>query len=659
MDANDDDDKQVRWSTLPKDVIPILINRLETRIDLLRFRSICRSWRYSSAASLSSPPLSLPNLPFPFSPLAADPRRGTFTAAATTVFLLQPFDEIPHRTTSHYLIKVEEDAKTRLVCPVSDLVQTRFPAGFSKEVNLLEFRISQVHNSYTFRNLELLNCKPIEAGLPFVKKIVVLGSNPDSRIVVVVYEMWDLDGRLAMLRVGDDSWTPIYTQHFVCDDIIVYKGNFYTVDRSGRAFVLDPNMNLIEIAPPPTNENGKKKKKHLVESIGDLLLVDKYFELHERNVYYYKDGKERVKSSNREMVSEMRVYRLNEDEHRWVEVRSLEDQILFVGDDCSYSVSAREFPGCRGNRVVYEDHAVASQIEEEDELFDGLWVYQIGVFNLGNGRVRSLATCPQLARIFWPPPSSSGCSIAENTDLKAKSVKETTIGNPTSSPFGGTLFPMSSTGRSSTFGSSASKVVGSITSFGSSSSATSSSIFGSTWQPAKSSTSTCSSVSLSRGPLQSFIAATNSVPTVFGSFTATSSTSTRATSSSQAQPVFSASIPVFMAASGNNDQVKTASGNSDQVKTKDCIGKDDPVKASTGFTFGTATPSVKIPFQYDIQQNQSIPQNPSQFGAFSGSVEFSIGGEFSFCSGRDKSNRKIVRVKHKNRRRRYIIEQNR
>ncbi|CAL5357190.1 unnamed protein product [Camellia sinensis] len=416
MDGNDDDDKQVQWSTLPKDVIPILSNRLETRIDLLRFRSVCRSWRSSSAASLSSPPLSLPNLPFPFSPLAADPRRGTFTAAATTVFLLQPFDEIPHRTTSHYLIKVEEDAKTRLVCPVSDLVQTRFPAGFPKEVNLLEFRISQVHNSYTFRNLELLNCKPIEAGLPFVKKIVVLGSNPDSRIVVVVYEMWDLDGRLAMLRVGDDSWTPIHTQHFVCDDVIVYKGNFYTVDRSGRAFVLGPNMNLIEIAPPPTNENGKKKKKHLVESIGDLLLVDKYFELHERNVFYYKDGKERVKSSNREMVSEMRVYRLNVDEHRWVEVRSLEDQILFVGDDCSYSVSAREFPGCRGNRVVYEDHAVASQIEEEDELFDGLWVYQIGVFNLGNGRVRSLATCPRLARIFWPPPSSSGCSIKHRSE---------------------------------------------------------------------------------------------------------------------------------------------------------------------------------------------------------------------------------------------------
>ncbi|KAI7992660.1 F-box protein SKIP23 [Camellia lanceoleosa] len=378
MDANGDDDKQVQWSTLPKDVIPILINRLETRIDLLRFRSVCRSWRSSSAASLSPQP------PFPL----LSPRR-------------RPPPWHLHRRRDHRL----PPPTVRRNSP-----QNYFPLS-NQEVNLLEFRISQVHNSYTFRNLELLNRKPIEAGLPFVKKIVVLGSNPDSRIVVVVYEMWDLDGRLAMLRVGDDSWTPIYTQHFVCDDVIVYKGNFYTVDRSGRAFVLDPNMNLIEIAPPPTNENGKKKKKHLVESIGDLLLVDKYFELHERNVYYYKDGKERVKSSNREMVSEMRVYRLNEDEHRWVEVRSLEDQILFVGDDCSYSVSAREFPGCRGNRVVYEDRAVASQIEEEDELFDGLWVYQIGVFNLGNGRVRSLATCPQLARIFWPPPSSSGCSM--------------------------------------------------------------------------------------------------------------------------------------------------------------------------------------------------------------------------------------------------------
>ena len=73
-----------------------------------------------------------------------------------------------------------------------------------------------------------------------------------------------------------------------------------------------------------------------------------------------------------------------------------------------------------------------------------------------------------------------------------------------------------------------------------------------------------------------------------------------------------------------------------------------PAPSQSNFVFGASAPSGASPFQFGSQQN-TAPQNPSPFQA-SGSQEFNAGGSFSLgTGGGDKSGRRFLRVKHKQR----------
>lgn len=74
-----------------------------------------------------------------------------------------------------------------------------------------------------------------------------------------------------------------------------------------------------------------------------------------------------------------------------------------------------------------------------------------------------------------------------------------------------------------------------------------------------------------------------------------------------------------------------------------------PPPIQSNFVFGASSQSGTNPFQLGNQQNIA-PQNPSPFQV-SGSLEPNAGGgSFSFGSGGgDKSGRKFLRVKHRQR----------
>ncbi|XVF45604.1 hypothetical protein PTKIN_Ptkin02bG0219700 [Pterospermum kingtungense] len=48
------------WSQLPPELLPLIAKRLETRFDVLRFRSVCSSWRSSFPPILYPSPQYLP-----------------------------------------------------------------------------------------------------------------------------------------------------------------------------------------------------------------------------------------------------------------------------------------------------------------------------------------------------------------------------------------------------------------------------------------------------------------------------------------------------------------------------------------------------------------------------------------------------------------------
>ncbi|XP_047325420.1 nuclear pore complex protein NUP1-like [Impatiens glandulifera] len=308
-----------------------------------------------------------------------------------------------------------------------------------------------------------------------------------------------------------------------------------------------------------------------------------------------------------------------------------------------------------------------------------------------NGAINPITTPSTSLFKFGGAPSSSSASEAVSTDLKSKNEKEATFGNLIGAPAataGNNIFGSTSTVPSSSsfpgtwpsaekkstpfqFGESSSAVFGNSTNsspFGSSSQ----NIFGSSMGGVganTSSTNTSSTTSMfgsstgfvfgqSNSSSAAAAATVSNSPMGFGSvFSFTSATPTATASTSQALPNFGSSFPSFTTSTNNNigDQMNMDSSmNEDIVQSSLPVFSQQPPAASP-FQFGSTAPSAQPsnPFQFG-QVGQSNPPPPA-FQA-SGIVDFSGGGgggggggSFSLGTGGDKSNRKFIKVKHKNR----------
>ncbi|KAF2312476.1 hypothetical protein GH714_034809 [Hevea brasiliensis] len=79
-------------------------------------------------------------------------------------------------------------------------------------------------------------------------------------------------GRLCYWRFGDENWTIVNGGFCYYCDIIVYKGQFYVVDKWGMLSVIDFSSSRAKKIAAPLYREGIEK--FLVESCGDLYLVD-------------------------------------------------------------------------------------------------------------------------------------------------------------------------------------------------------------------------------------------------------------------------------------------------------------------------------------------------------------------------------------------------
>ncbi|KAF6158555.1 hypothetical protein GIB67_040069 [Kingdonia uniflora] len=77
------------------------------------------------------------------------------------------------------------------------------------------------------------------------------------------------------------------------------------------------------------------KGHYLIESSGDLLRV-------KRNV-----------RNNHSLTCGFKLLKYNQIASKWVKVKNLNNQILFLGDNSSFSVSALNFPGYKPNCIYF------------------------------------------------------------------------------------------------------------------------------------------------------------------------------------------------------------------------------------------------------------------------------------------------------------------
>ncbi|KAK1589101.1 hypothetical protein Q3G72_030507 [Acer saccharum] len=344
------------WSSLPESLLNLISKNLDTRIDILRYRSVCNSFRASTPLppKFSSTYASL-EIPSPIG-LKGD----HLLLTESTVYAIQPLNEA-----KTWLIKLQETNSSGKLT-IFDLFSTKhkvkhlsshkFPP---KSLNLLDYRVKEISKRYGYNNQvrkELLyRCDPMEFMLidSVFTKVVVSKcfDNMDDEFVIMAKHQH----KLIVWRIGDKSWNTIkFGDHDSSRvlDIIYHKGKFYVVDNTGLTVVVNSKtLCLTEIVAPI--QNYKWDSIFFMESCNELfLIVVRLF------LVSYGSGYGPLKNTK----YDLNVFKLNDKMCGWdqVEEDGLKGSVFFVGDDCSFSTSVKDLSGCEVNCVTFPRHSSIS-----------------------------------------------------------------------------------------------------------------------------------------------------------------------------------------------------------------------------------------------------------------------------------------------------------
>ncbi|XVF67997.1 hypothetical protein PTKIN_Ptkin10aG0167100 [Pterospermum kingtungense] len=292
------------WTQLPNDILHHISKRLRSSLDIIRFRSVCSTWR-----SIVTPPPCHSLAPWSNS-------SGSFTLLNRRIFLIgSPKTNIHTKPSTSWIIKIEHvcaPKRIRFLNPLSKSLDHSLPYNFPEGFNSFDFRVLKLGEEYMLHNLVFL----------YMRKVVV--SRSDSNVNDFVLLSINYSGKLAMFKFSDQRWN--YFPEATYDDVIFYKGNFYAVDSRCRTLVVGLDSETTSVVRVPTGlRMFDDRKKYLVESKGELLLV----------------------------VGMIRVFKLDEVGKEWIEINDLGDGVLFLGDNCAFAASAEDLYVPRGNYIVF------------------------------------------------------------------------------------------------------------------------------------------------------------------------------------------------------------------------------------------------------------------------------------------------------------------
>ncbi|KAJ9681429.1 hypothetical protein PVL29_020346 [Vitis rotundifolia] len=185
-------------------------------------------------------------------------------------------------------------------------------------------------------------------GTPGFPRRAVLSNDPDQNHNEFVLMMIcnGLEGRLAFIKSGEEDWTYIRDMRYL-EDIVYSNGLFYVLDGRGVLLSCDvsSDVEVKTIAQPVADQN---------DIIHNIYLVDHNTYLVESpegdflRVINIKTESIDARFVIHKLVWFSRNLRLNPS---WIEVTSLGDVSLFLGDNHSTSVTASDFTGCRPNSI--------------------------------------------------------------------------------------------------------------------------------------------------------------------------------------------------------------------------------------------------------------------------------------------------------------------
>ncbi|PIA56627.1 hypothetical protein AQUCO_00700763v1 [Aquilegia coerulea] len=358
------------WSELPNDLLCLIGKKLDIVADRCRFRSVCKSWRFSLC-------------PFPQPPW--------LMLSESQLELLQPSETNKRDEEKEDNKEEEEEYNYNSRPPLRGFVG--IGGGEQQQQVIYEIELPEAHqmrcvgstgnwlitvgkssmihllNPISRVQIDLPNQSTFEYGFEYgsddegltpewhrdgLLRKIILSSTPSSSSCkdYIVMAIHHPKRKLAIARPGDASWTTVETPVNLIEDIIFFKNQFYAVNCVGVVMVCDIGDGLDSPKASTVIEKLPKtsywERKYLVECLGELLLVVKC--VLNLNGDYEEEKEIKLPAYQTEKFD---VYKLDFTNRKWEQVNSLGEYCLFLGFNTSVSVPAVNYSESLKKNCIY------------------------------------------------------------------------------------------------------------------------------------------------------------------------------------------------------------------------------------------------------------------------------------------------------------------
>ncbi|XP_058784132.1 F-box protein SKIP23-like [Vicia villosa] len=329
---------EVDWGNLEPLPLSLIFDKLGERVDHIYFSKVCKNWYFIAKFNYQNRQIQNNVLPMLMIPTRNKIRtkRSLYAISSKRDYDLKLF--VPHNKrfcgSSHgWLAKVDSSSEVTLITLLNPFK------------NALSIRLPPIYMMDILRRKTYYECN--------VHK-VVLSADPTIRphdyVVVCIYSMRKC---VAFLKAGQKIWTYIDTDHCCFNDAIFYKDLVYVIGRWNNIVSFDLcNLRKKKVISKVVSLKGGDyaHRAYLVKSLeGDLWLVRKFIG--------YPDDDEMPSSG----AEKFEVYKLELDLQsgkliQMLKLNSLGDNVLFVGDSDSVSMSASYFSNyLKKDSIYYTD----------------------------------------------------------------------------------------------------------------------------------------------------------------------------------------------------------------------------------------------------------------------------------------------------------------
>ncbi|CAH2051408.1 unnamed protein product [Thlaspi arvense] len=157
-------------------------------------------------------------------------------------------------------------------------------------------------------------------------------------------------------------WTILKDQLTEFTDVVIHGGLTYALASDGSVWWISSSLSIFKYGPPIDESITGSDCRNLsfVQHGGELYIVDRILkegDTLDPNVFYVcaidDDGNQIGETSPKTIG--FKVYKMEEEMGKWVEVKSLGDDAFVMATDTCFSVSAGEFYGCLKNAIYFAD----------------------------------------------------------------------------------------------------------------------------------------------------------------------------------------------------------------------------------------------------------------------------------------------------------------